>query len=102
MIEYVPDAGDVVWLRTAGGHQVVLVISAQAYNRRVGRMLCCPVTADLKGYPFEVPLGGAPMSAALADQLTSLDWRPRDAQLRGRAEPPALNAIRKLAHVLIG
>ena len=38
-------------------------------------MLCCPLTTQIKNYPFEVFVGGTPPSAALADQVKSLDWR---------------------------
>ncbi|MDZ7620519.1 MAG: type II toxin-antitoxin system PemK/MazF family toxin [Patescibacteria group bacterium] len=40
-----------------------------------------PVTSQVKGYPFEVPIpDGMKMSGAmLADQVKSLDWRVRNA-----------------------
>lgn len=68
-MEYVPDSGDIVWLdvdpqagHEQGGHHPALVLSPQTYNGRVGFMLCCPLTTRIKGYPFEVPLSGAPSS----------------------------------------
>ena len=58
---YVPDRGDIVWLQfnpQAGheqaGHRPALVLSPASYNRRSGLMLCCPMTSQKKGYPFEV------------------------------------------------
>lgn len=58
---YVPDRGDIVWLQfnpQAGheqaGHRPALVLSPASYNRRSGLMLCCPMTSQRKGYPFEV------------------------------------------------
>jgi hypothetical protein len=61
---YVPDRGDIVWLQfnpQAGheqaGHRPALVLSPASYNRRSGLMLCCPVTNQRKGYPFEVVIG---------------------------------------------
>ena len=79
---YVPDRGDVVWLHftpQAGheqaGHRPALVLSPASYNRRSGLMLCCPITSRVKGYPFEVALGGGQELAGviLADQVKSLD-----------------------------
>ena len=56
---YVPARGDLVWLQfnpQAGheqaGHRPAVVISPSSYNRRVGLALCCPVTSQVKGYPF--------------------------------------------------
>ena len=89
MASYVPSCGDLVWLqfnRRAGheqaGHRPALVISPSSYNRRVGLALCCPVTSQVKGYPFEVllPAGLGVEGAVLSDQLKSLDWRVRKAR----------------------
>lgn len=42
----------------------------------------CPVTSQVKGYPFEValPLGLKVQGTILSDQLKSLDWRVRRAR----------------------
>jgi len=86
---YVPARGDLVWLQfnpQAGheqaGHRPALVISPSSYNRRVGLAVCCPVTSQVKGYPFEVllPKGLGVQGAVLADQIKSLDWRRRSAR----------------------
>lgn len=85
-----PDRGDVVWLDMdpqAGheqrGRRPALVLSPAAYNRKVGLALFCPLTTQIKGYPFEVvlPLGLKAQGAVLADQMKSLDWRARRAEL---------------------
>jgi len=59
-----------------------LVISPTPYNRRVGLALFCPLTSQVKGYPFEVllPSGLKAGGAVLADQVKSLDWRVRQAR----------------------
>ncbi len=87
---YVPQRGDAVWitLNPQAGHEQTgrrpaVVLSPQAYNGRVGLAILCPVTSRSKGYPFEVPVPeGLPVSGAiLADQVKSLDWRARNAEL---------------------
>lgn len=86
---YVPSRGDLVWLRfdphaghEQAGRRPALVISPEAYNRRVGLALFCPVTSRVKGYPFEVVLPDEleVSGAVLSDQLKSLDWRARGAE----------------------
>ena len=64
------------------GRRPALVISPRAYNHRVGLALFCPVTSQVKGYPFEVvlPEGLKARGAILADQVKSLDWRVRRAK----------------------
>ena len=91
---YVPDRGDIVWLQfnpQAGheqaGHRPALVLSPASYNRRSGLMLCCPMTSQRKGYPFEVVItvDTDRESVVLADQVKSLDWRVRKAVKKGTA-----------------
>ena len=106
---YVPDAGDIVWLNftpQAGheqaGHRPALVLSPAAYNRKTSLMICCPLTTQIKNYPFEVFIGGAPPSAVLADQVKSLDWRSRNAQLKGHVSPEQLAEVRAKIRALLG
>ncbi len=83
---YIPDRGDAVWIQfnpQAGheqaGHRPALVLSPAAYNGRVGLAILCPITTQVKGYPFEVqiPDGLAATGVVLADQIKNLDWRAR-------------------------
>jgi mRNA interferase MazF len=96
---FVPSRGDLVWLQfnpRAGheqaGHRPALVISPSSYNRRVGLAICCPVTTQVKGYPFEVllPEGLGVEGAILSDQVKSLDWRTREARRIGSVPPAVL------------
>lgn len=43
----------------------------------------CPITNQMKGYPFEVPLpvGLKVSGVVLSDQIKSLDWRARNVAL---------------------
>lgn len=106
---YVPEAGDIVWLqfnpqtgREQAGHRPALVLSASSYNARIGLMVCCPMTPQIKGYPFEVRIGGTPASVVLADQVKSLDWVARAATRKGRVTPSELAEVRAKACALIG
>lgn len=85
-----PDRGDVMWLTldpTLGheqaGRRPALVLSPVEYNVRVGLAICCPITNQVKGYPFEVriPEGLPVTGAVLSDQVGSLDWRSRNPRL---------------------
>ena len=85
---FCPKRGDIVWLTFSpqagheqAGHRPAFVLSPEAYNRKVGLALFCPVTSQVKGYPFEVPIppGHAVAGVILADQVKSLDWKARRA-----------------------
>ena len=58
-----------------------MILSPEAYNGKVGLAILCPITNQIKGYPFEVvlPSGLAVTGAILSDQVKSLDWRARNA-----------------------
>lgn len=86
---YVPDRGDVIWIKLdpqAGheqrGRRPALVLSPASYNLRVGLALMCPITNQVKGYPFEVaiPDGLPATGVVLADQIKSLDWKARQCE----------------------
>lgn len=107
---YVPDRGHVVWLQftpQAGheqaGHRPALVVSPAAYNERTGLALCCPVTSQVKGYPFEVRLGDNPVvtGVVLADQVKNLDWRARGVRFAAAADSAVVEeVVAKLAALL--
>ena len=90
MTAYVPKRGDVVWMtmnpqaeHEQAGRRPAVILSPAAYNVKVGLVLAAPVTSRVKGYPFEtlVPSGLPVTGAILSDQVKSLDWRVRKAEL---------------------
>ena len=86
---YIPQRGDAIWitLNPQAGHEQAgrrpaVVLSPGAYNGKVGLAILCPITSQIKGYPFEVriPEGLPVKGVVLADQVKSLDWRARQAE----------------------
>lgn len=100
-IMYIPEKGDVVWVSfdpQAGhehsGHRPALVLSPANYNSKTGLMLCCPMTNQVKGYPFEVLVNGnAKKGAILADQVKSMDWKAREAEKKGKVSKETLQEV---------
>ena len=106
---YVPEAGDIVWLNFTpqarheqAGHRPALVLSPAAYNDKASLMICCPMTTQIKNYPFEVLIAGTPVNAVLADQVKSLDWRSRKATRKGTVSAEELADVRAKILTLIG
>ena len=86
---YIPRQGDIVWLNFSpqagheqAGKRPALIISPSEYNRKAGLAVCCPITNQAKGYPFEVRIpANLPITGViLSDHLKSLDWRARSAE----------------------
>jgi mRNA interferase MazF len=105
----VPDTGDIAWLSfspNAGheqaGRRPALVLSPAGYNGRTSMMICCPMSTQVKGYPFEVIVSRVPPSVILADQVKSFDWRARSATRKGRVSDLVLAEVRAKLRALIG
>lgn len=107
---YVPERGDVVWITLSpqagheqAGRRPAVVLSPAAYNGKVGLAVLCPVTTQVKGYPFEVliPDGLAVSGAILADQVKSLDWRAREAQFACSLPVETISDVLQRAVILL-
>jgi mRNA interferase MazF len=99
---YVPEAGDVVWLefdpqagREQAGRRPAVVLTPEGYNKKTNLLVCCPLTTQIKGYPFEVlvEIDGV-QSAILSDQVKSLDWKVRKAKYKNTVNPESLTEVR--------
>ena len=106
---YVPDVGDIVWVsfnpptgHEQSGHRPAVVLSPATYNAKTSLMVCCPLTTQIKNYPFEVLIAGPSRSAVLADQVKSLDWRKRRAKRKGIISAGELAEVRAKIRALIG
>src|ERR1700685_2629553 len=106
---YVPASGDIVWIsfrpqaaHEQSGHRPAVVLSPAAYNAKTSLMVCCPMTTQIKNYPFEVVVAGGSPSAVLADQVKSLDWRKRRAKRKGTISTSELEEVRGKIRALIG
>jgi mRNA interferase MazF len=112
VVNYAPDAGELVWLtfdpqagHEQAGRRPALILSPKSYNQKSGLALACPVTSQIKGYPFEVqvPAGCGVRGVILADQLKSVDWKARRAEKIGRVPDQTLeDVLARLVTVLDG
>ena len=104
--EWVPDAGDVIWVdldptvghEEAGKHPA-LVLSPSSYNQKTSLVIACAMTSKKKGYPFEVemPDGGV----VLSDQVRCLEWKFRNAQPKDTAPDEVVKQVRVLIGTLL-
>ena len=107
---YIPERGDIVWLEfnpQAGyeqaGHRSALVVSPKVYHEKVGLALFCPITSNVKGYPFEVvlPEKHKVSGAILSDQIKSLDWKVRKVKWITSAPQNVLEEVLAKIHTLL-
>jgi mRNA interferase MazF len=108
--KYFPDRGDPVRLNFSlkagneqSGRRPAVVVSPRSYNKNVGLGLFCPITSQIKGYPFEVriPADIGISGVVLSDQMKSLDWRVRNAQFICRLPESTVSEILKKLSTLL-
>jgi mRNA interferase MazF len=100
--KYVPRRGDVIYLdfdpqtgHEQAGRRPAIVLSPMDYNRTVGLAVVCPITNQVKGYPWEViiPDNNSVSGAVLSDQVKSLDWRQRRAEFVCTPDPELIEEV---------
>jgi mRNA interferase MazF len=109
-LNYVPRHGDVVWLNFSpqvgheqSGKRPAIVLSSEIYNKKTGLAIFCPITNQIKGYPFEVNLPDKfPVSGTiLADQIKNFDWKKRGVEFIGKlSDQKIMEIIDKLLLLL--
>lgn len=106
---YSPQQYDVVWIdfdpqlgREQASRRPAFVLSAGRYNAATRLCLLCPITSQVKGYPFEVaiPEGGRTSGVALSDQIKSFDWSARKAAFIENRPDLAAEVLGKLRAIL--
>ncbi len=103
-----PADGDLIWVdfdpqagREQSGRRPALVLSPGAYSRKTGLAVCCPITRQQKGYPFEVAMppasaeSGGVTGSVLVDHVRSVDWHERHAERAGRATPEVVHRVKQ-------
>lgn len=105
---YCPEQYDIIHIqfdpqtgREQAGKRYAFVLSPRKYNEITRLCILCPITTQVKGYPFEVvvPDGQRTRGVVLSDQVKSLDWSARDSEFfesRSDLSAPVLGKIRAL------
>lgn len=111
MGDYIPDKGDLIWLdfnpktgREQAGFRPALVLTPREYNRKTSLAVLCPITSQIKGYPFEValPLKLPLQGVVLVDHLKNLDWHQRRAEFKGKVPSATMAEVLAKVAALLG
>jgi mRNA interferase MazF len=107
--QYIPEQGDIVWIDfnpTKGheqhGKRPAIILSRKEYNKATGLAVVCPITSQVKGYPFEVAVNTEKIQGAiLADQVRSIDWKDRKVSFIIKCDTPLLEETKEKLSTLI-
>jgi mRNA interferase MazF len=96
-LDFDPQAG-----REQMGRRPAFVLTPRSYNERSGLCLACPMTNQVKGYPFEVamPERAKVGGVILVDHVKSVSWEARRAELIGNYPQVAEDVLAKLDALL--
>lgn len=107
---WVPAAGDLIFLdfdpqagHEQAGRRPALVLSEASYNAKAGLAIVCPITSQIKGYPFEVliPEASKITGVVLSDQVKSVDWKVRKAKYVGPSPRAVLDKVRRYLGMIL-
>jgi mRNA interferase MazF len=107
----IPRAGDLAWVNLdprvgheRSGNRPALIISPYGYHEKTPYMIICPITSNMKPYPFKVilPEGLAVQGAVLVDQVKSVDRWAQGCDVAGRAPETVMADVRGLLAALFG
>jgi mRNA interferase MazF len=105
------DAGDIIWVdfdpvrgTEQAGRRPALVLSVSIYNEESGRAIVCPVTSNMRPWPFKVllPDGLKTRGAVLVDQIRAIRQSKRVFGYIERAPDEVLSEARSKLAVLVG
>ena len=109
--KYIPQQGDIISTnfnpklgKEQAGFRPAVVISASQYNQKVELLICCPITSQVKNYPFEVQLMRYQKTKGviLADQIKTIDWQARPIKYLEKLSTETFQQLLSKISVLIG
>lgn len=101
MAELIPDRNDIIWLdfeptkgKEIGKYRPALVLSSRQYNKQTGLLICCPISASIRGAITEVPIDSLEKPSVVAANLVqTLSWKDRKASLITQAEEGVMEQV---------
>jgi mRNA interferase MazF len=104
-----PEKGDIVWMDfdpTLGheqrGRRPAIVLTPFKYNNNSNLALFCPITSNIKNYPFEVKIKNTNISGViLVDQIKSFDWTKKNIEIISKLSQKSLEEVIQKVSLLI-
>ena len=83
---------------------MALVFSSRDYNAKTRLCVLCPITTQVKGYPFEaaVPSGLKVEGVVLSDHIKSLSWSDRRSEFVCKMPEPVVADVLAKIQALLG
>ena len=110
MSKYIPERLDVIFLdfepkkgKEIGKYRPALVLSSKTYNQKTGLLICCPISASIRGHLSEVPVDGLQKPSVIASSIIqTLSWQVRKAKFVKKVSREIFEAVLQRFLPLIG
>lgn len=108
---YIPQRNHIVWLdfdptkgKEIGKYRPALVLSSEAYNRKSGLLICCPISTSARGVPTEVSVQNIEneYSVVAANLIQTLSWKERKVKFITEADTNVMDEVLLRIIPLIG
>jgi mRNA interferase MazF len=98
---YIPDRSHIIWLdfepvrgKEIGKYRPAFVLSSKEYNKKIGLLICCPISTSIRGALTEVPVSYLNKKSVVAANLVqTLSWKDRKAKFIAKAEDHVLKDV---------
>ncbi len=106
-----PDIGDIAWVEfdpvmgtEQAGRRPALILTSGVYHQRSRRAVVCPITANDRPWPFNVPLPPEMKTygVVLVDQIRAIERTARMFEIIERAPAQLLSDVRGKLAALLG
>lgn len=106
----IPDRGDLIYLdfnpqagTEQAGRRPALVISPERFNRITGYASVCPISRTKRKWGFHIPIpsGFNVKGVIIVDQIKNLDWKTRNAEIKGKIPNDLVNKVVQTVHTFI-
>lgn len=85
-----------------GGRRPSLVLSTREYNVLSKLAIVCPITSQIKGYPFEILFKNKNINGViLADHIRNIDWAQRSADKIGTVSETVMDEVQDYLKKLV-
>ena len=101
MVEYIPEAGDIVALsfdpqsgHEQKGRRPALIVSNKIFNKHLGLAFACPITNTKRGFPFHVAVQSDQLTGyIMTEQMKSIDYKARKVKFIEKASRENLEDV---------
>ena len=110
MNKYIPERYDIIFLdceptkgKEIGKYRPALVLSSKEYNKITGLLICCPISASIRGHLSEVMIDGLEKPSVIATSIIqTLSWQERHAKFMKKIDHDIFEAVLQRVLPLIG